>query len=81
MVFLNRDYLSRQFKKEVGVNFSEYLMSVRMKQARCLLENSSLRISEVALRVGITNMSYFSTVFHKVFGCKPNDVHKNKQSG
>ena len=81
VVFLNRDYLSRQFKKEVGVNFSEYLMSVRMKQARCLLENSSLRISEVALRVGITNMSYFSTVFHKVFGCKPNDVRKNKQSG
>lgn len=81
VVFLNRDYLSRQFKKEVGVNFSEYLMSVRMKQARCLLENSSLRISEVALRVGITNMSYFSTVFHKVFGCKPNDVRKNKQGG
>ena len=46
-----------------------------------MLENSSLRISEVALRVGITNMSYFSTVFHKVFGCKPNDVRKNKQGG
>ena len=81
VVFLNRDYLSRQFKKEVGVNFSEYLMSVRMKHARRLLENSSLRISEVALSVGITNMSYFSTVFHKVFGCKPNDVRKNKQGG
>ena len=68
-------------RRRSALTFSEYLMSVRMKQARCLLENSSLRISEVALRVGITNMSYFSTVFHKVFGCKPNDVRKNKQSG
>lgn len=79
VVFLNRDYLSRQFKKEVGVNFSEYLMKVRMKQARRLLENSSLRISEVACSIGIMNVSYFSTVFHKTFGCKPNDVRKNKQ--
>ena len=79
VVFLNRDYLSRQFKKEVGVNFSEYLMKVRMKQARRLLENSSLRISEVACSIGIMNVRYFSTVFHKTFGCKPNDVRKNKQ--
>ena len=79
VVFLNRDYLSRQFKKEVGVNFSEYLMKVRMKQARRLLENSSLRISEVACSIGIMNVSYFSTVFHKTFGCKPNDVRKSKQ--
>ena len=80
VVFLNRDYLSRQFKKEVGVNFSEYLMKVRMKQARRLLENSSLRISEIACSIGIVNVSYFSTVFHKTFGCKPNDVRKNKQA-
>ena len=75
-VYLNRDYLSRQFKKEVGVNFSEYLMSLRMKRAKQLLETTNTRISDIALQVGITNMSYFSTVFHKTFGCKPNDVRK-----
>lgn len=77
VVYLNRDYLSRQFKKEVGVNFSEYLMNYRMERAKRLLEQSSLRISDVALQVGISNMSYFSTVFHKVFGCSPNEMRKN----
>lgn len=80
-VYLNRDYLSRQFKKEVGVNFSEHLMSLRMKEAKRLLETTSMRISDIALHVGITNMSYFSTVFHKIFGCKPNDVRKQKKGG
>ena len=69
-VYLNRDYLSRQFKKEVGINFSEYLMRLRMNRANQLLETTNMRISDIALSVGITNMSYFSTVFHKSFGCK-----------
>lgn len=75
-VYLNRDYLSRQFKKEVGINFSEYLMRLRMNRAKQLLETTNMRISDIALSVGITNMSYFSTVFHKSFGCKPNDIRK-----
>lgn len=78
-VYLNRDYLSRQFKKEVGVNFSEYLMNLRMQRARQLLETTNLRISDVAMSVGITNLSYFSTVFHKAFGCKPNELRKKSQ--
>lgn len=78
-VYLNRDYLSRQFKKEVGVNFSEFLMKMRMRRAKRLLETTNMRISDIALSVGITNMSYFSTVFHKSFGCKPNDIRKKKK--
>lgn len=76
-VFLNRDHLSRQFKKEVGVTFSEYLTRCRMEQARRLLDRTSLRISDIALEVGISNMSYFSTVFHKVFGCSPNEARRS----
>ena len=78
-VYLNRDHLSRQFKKEVGVNFSEYLMDLRLKEAKKLLETTNLRISDVALRVGITNLSYFSTVFHKAFGSTPNEFRKRSQ--
>lgn len=75
-VYLNRDYLSRQFKKEVGINFSEYLLALRLKRAKQLLETTNMRISDVALSVGMTNMSYFSTVFHKSFGYTPNEIRK-----
>lgn len=78
-VYLNRDYLSRQFKKEVGVNFSEYLTSLRMKRAKHLLETTNIRISDVALSVGMSNMSYFSTVFHRSFGCTPHEARKQSK--
>ena len=77
-VFLNRDYLSRQFKKEVGVSFSEYLTALRMKRAKELLETTTLRISEVAMRIGIPNISYFSTIFRKEFNCSPTDIRDGK---
>lgn len=79
-VYLNRDYLSRQFKKEVGVNFSEYLTGLRMKQAKHLLETTNMRISDVALSIGMSNMSYFSTVFHRSFGCTPNEARKRNRT-
>ena len=80
VVYLNRDYLSRQFKKEIGINFSEYLMNLRMQKAHQMLETTNMRISDVAMGVGITNISYFSTVFHKTFGYKPNAVRKHKKT-
>ncbi|MDO4175815.1 MAG: response regulator [Eubacteriales bacterium] len=76
MAYLHKDYLSRQFKKEVGVNYSEYLLKVRLDQAKKLLETTDMRISDIASSVGISNLSYFSTVFHKTYGLKPKEVRK-----
>lgn len=78
-VFLNREYLSRQFKKEVGMNFSEYLTLLRLRHARTLLETTNLRISDVALRVGIPNISYFSTVFRREFNCSPSEIRSGRE--
>ena len=77
-VFLNREYLSRRFKQEVGMTFSEYLTAHRLKRAKELLETTGLRISEVASQVGIPNVSYFSTIFRKEFGCSPSDLRPKK---
>ena len=79
-VFLNREYLSRRFKQEVGANFSEYLTAFRLKRAKELLETTALRISEVATQVGIPNISYFSTTFRKEFGCSPSEIRTKKNS-
>lgn len=76
MVYLHRDYLSRQFKKEVGINYSEYLLKIRLDKAKKLLETTDMRISDVASSVGISNLSYFSTVFNKTYGLKPKEIRK-----
>ena len=77
-VYLHRDYLSRQFKKEVGINFVDYLMNVRLNRAKTLLESTGMRVSDIAVQVGIPNLSYFSTVFSRKFGVSPNAVRSHR---
>lgn len=57
-------------------------MSVRMKQARCLLETAVRVFQEVALSCRYhEHERHFDGFPLAVFACKPNDVRKNKQSG
>lgn len=77
-VGLSPTYLSGIFKKETGINISEYIFKTRMEKAKELLSGSSLKISTICARVGYANQFYFSTCFKKYSGYSPNDyrVHK-----
>lgn len=70
-VFLAPNYISNIFKEKTGESVIDYLTKVRMKHARELLSNQSLRIFEVAEKVGFDNTSYFSAVFKNSFGLTP----------
>lgn len=78
-VYLNSDYFGRHFKQEVGMNFSEYLQRTRMKNAKKLLLTTNLKIGEIAEKVGISSVSYFSLVFNKEYGVKPNEIRKRNK--
>ena len=71
IVYRSPEYLSRQFKQEVGVNFSIYLITCRLNEARKLLRNEGLTVSETAERVGYPNASYFTRVYKKYMGSTP----------
>lgn len=73
---LSPAYLSTMFKKELGINFSDFLISCRMEAAKELLKGSDLPIAEVAERVGYLDSRYFSKTFHKVVGLKPSVYRK-----
>ena len=79
-VGLSSEYLSRLFKEDTGMKFVVYLNNLRLRHALSLLENTSLKVYEVAERVGYSNLSYFSTVFKKNFGQNPFEF-KNRVSG
>lgn len=64
-------YLSRVFKKEMGINFSEYLAEYRMNMAKTWLENTSLKISEIAEKLNYTNTTAFIRTFRKIVGMTP----------
>jgi len=70
-VHLNASYFSTVFKKETGKNFSEYLMSCRIAEAKRLLRESGLSIAQICSAVGYTDNKHFSRIFTKVVGIKP----------
>ncbi len=64
-------YLSKQFKKEVGMTFAEYLTKLRIKYAAELLKNTDHRVGEVSEMVGYSTQHYFCVVFKRIMGLSP----------
>ena len=72
----NSSYFSSFFKKETGTSFVEYLSKVRMEKAKELLKEPGLRIQDVCLMVGYNDVKYFTKLFIKHTGLKPNEFRK-----
>jgi two-component system response regulator YesN len=79
IVYLNPDYLARLFKKETGVSLGNYIIQVRIKIAKQLLETSHFSVKTIAIKVGYANYSYFSKLFKQDTGCTPNEYRENRQ--
>lgn len=72
-VFLSSAYFSRLFKKYCNENFSDYLMRVRITKSAYLLENTSMKVYEVAERVGFKTLKYFYKNFKEYMGVSPSE--------
>jgi AraC-like DNA-binding protein len=62
---VNKDHLRRRFKAALGMPPVEYLTSLRIQQAKHLLSQEGMDISEVAYQCGFCDPLYFSRVFRK----------------
>ncbi|WP_409342001.1 response regulator [Paenibacillus sp. MBLB4367] len=79
-VAMSRTYLANLFKQETGNTIWNYLVSVRMRHARELLLNSSLKSYEIALQVGYEDSIHFSKLFKDHYGLTPMEYKKRMQS-
>ena len=75
VVFMNADYIGREFARCMGEKFSAYLLKVRMEHAKAMMNASpDLRSYEIAERVGLgNNPHYFSQLFRKYTGLTPTE--------
>lgn len=71
VVELNPVYFSVLFKKETDMNFSAYLLNVRMEKAKEMLCTTNETIAAVGENVGYRDSRYFSQTFTKTVGVKP----------
>ena len=53
------------------MNFSTYLINVRMERAKKMLTSTNETIAAVGDAVGYSDQKYFSQLFKKVVGVKP----------
>ena len=65
-VNISANHLSEKFKEVAGINFVDYVARIRVGKACDLLQNSNLRISEIAFAVGFQSLSQFNRVFKKL---------------
>ena len=74
--YISPFYLSKIFKRSTNLSIVEYINSLRIKQAKELLETSSTKIAEIAEIVGFSSSSHFSRTFKLVTGLSPQQYKK-----
>lgn len=73
---LGKSQFCSLFKKATGETFVNYVNRLKMRKALILLENGSLQVQEVAMKIGVSDLSYFSRLFKRYYGISPSDVRK-----
>lgn len=74
---LSTQYISQLFKSEIGVNFLTYLTNIRMENAKKLLLDTSLPISEISERSGYGDYRVFTKAFKKSEGVTPSQHRRD----
>ena len=72
-IFVSQWHLSKLLNSHTGQSFSELMNSIRVEEAKKLLEDPALRVGDVAEQVGFVDMAHFSRVFKKVTGISANE--------
>ncbi len=72
-LLLSRSQLYRKIKALTGLSTAIYIRRVRLRQAKQLLQQRNLSITEIAYQVGFKSPAYFSKAFKEVFGHSPRD--------
>ena len=64
-------YFCRAFRKSVGMPPYRYLISRRIERSKDLLVSTDKDVTEIALKVGFSSHSHFSTAFRRAVGHAP----------
>lgn len=72
----NSSYLGKLFSQKMNQNFNSYLDVVRINSSVNLLDNTDLKVYEIATKVGYSNVNYFHSKFKKLKGMSPAEYRK-----
>jgi signal transduction histidine kinase/DNA-binding response OmpR family regulator len=70
---LGRNRFQKEIKELTGITPVEFIRSIRLNEAKKMLNDPALSISEIAYSVGFGNLSYFTRSFKQEFGKLPSE--------
>jgi signal transduction histidine kinase/ligand-binding sensor domain-containing protein/DNA-binding response OmpR family regulator len=76
-VGMSRVHMHRKLKELTGQSASDFIRSIRLKQAALMLSEKKITVSEVAYAAGFRNISHFSTAFKNFYGKSPSEYIEN----
>lgn len=80
-VYCSKNHAIRLFKKKFNISPYQYMLNVRLKNAKKLLVNSNLSISDIAKDLSFTDVRYFSTWFKGIVHLTPKEYRAQCQDG
>lgn len=69
-------YMSSVFKKDMGINFKEYLQKYRVNMAKKMLLYTDKKVGEICSRVGYSDSKYFCDIFKKYTKVTPSQYRR-----
>lgn len=76
-VFMSPTYICAVFKRETGKTINEYIIEMKMNEAKKMLASTTMKIMDISEDLGYENAQYFSYSFKKYLGETPQQ-YRNK---
>ena len=76
LFYINKFYLTRVFKEQLGMTVQNYLTALRITHAKQLLRFSDYSIDKIGQQCGMNDANYFDRMFRKIEGMSPGEFRK-----
>jgi two-component system response regulator YesN len=73
-------YISRVFRQETGVNFTDYLAQYRLEKAKQWLRETDMTVTEIAIQLKYNNPANFIRYFRKLEGMTPGQYRERHEA-
>jgi len=75
-VYISTSHFARAFKKQFKISPIQYLLSIRIEKAKTLLEETNLKVGDIASSVGFSAQQRFNDIFKKHLGLSPSEYRQ-----
>lgn len=72
-VHMSPGQFGRQFRRMMAQSPITYLVQYRIQRSAQLLQETRMKVSEIAMQVGFRNFSYYNKCFRQYFGMTPSE--------